>query len=150
MSSFQVHRTKDSYKILTMYRLESWLHILSEPIFILPLDIEKEEITNKFFEALNNSRNLSESEEESFRLDNKLLLKRMKESSFNKLYMSSSACDVSLKQDEIIITPLKCLGKNQGLDEDEENLVKVLYTGKNKDEVSFEIINILESRFKML
>lgn len=143
MNSIEVYRTKKNYKILTQYQLESGSFISSEPIHLLPLDIDKKEIAGKIFEALNSSRILSEREEDDFWLGNKLL-KKIKETSFNKFYQLSTSCRVSKREDLVIIAPRKYLGKDKGLFTEEEQALQVRYDGKNKEAIVTEIIKILE------
>lgn len=144
MKSIQIYLSKEHYKVLTMYRLESWSYIISEPIYILPDNIEKKELSSKIFNALESSCELSESEEDKYRLGNKELLKRMKESSFNKLYGSSKSCSVDLKDNLVTVTPQKYLGKGAGLEEEVGQALKLNYNGENKNEIVTEITRLLE------
>ena len=143
MKSIEVYRTKNNYKILTMYRLESWSYISSKPIFILSLDVNIEEFTNRFFEALNSSRELLESEEDKYWLGNQLL-KEVKESSFNKFYELSTSCRVSIEEDLVVVAPRKYVGKNKGLFTDENNALKLSYNGENQVEIVAEVLKLLE------
>ena len=141
MGSVEIYKTSKNYKILTQYKLESGSYISSEPIFILPIDVNKEEMESKLFEALEASRDLSESEEDDFWLGNKLL-KKLKESSFDKLYKSSCSCHVSLIDGIFSITPQKYVGKNVGLDILEDRAVKFFYDN-NRSEVLEKITQVL-------
>lgn len=143
MKSVEVYRTKKNYKILTQYELESGSYISSNPIFILSLDTDTEEIANRIFEALDSSRLLSESEEDDFWLGNKLL-KEIKESSFDKFYQSSTSCRISKQKDFVIIAPRKYLGRSKGLFTEEKQALKVRFDGRNKNETTAEVIKLLQ------
>ena len=69
--SIQVYKTDKYYKIITMYRTESWTYLLGEPVFLLPLDITAGELAKVILEGLNHSRSISESEEDIIRNNNK-------------------------------------------------------------------------------
>lgn len=143
MKSIQIYLSKRHYKILTMYRLESWSYIISEPIFILPINVEIKELALKVFEALEASCELSETEEDKYRLGNKLLLKEMKETSFDKLYSSSKSCSLVLDEKLVTVIPQKYLGKGEGLEEDEERALKFDYDVENKGNIVLEIVKLL-------
>ena len=95
MKAVFVYKTGKNFKIVTNYELESGSYISSEPIYILPLDIKKDEFIKKLFEALNYSRKLTEDEEDTYWLG-KNLLKKLKETSFDKLYRTSKSFWIKL------------------------------------------------------
>lgn len=49
--SIQVYKTDKYYKIITMYRTESWTYLLGEPVFLLPLDITAGELAKVILEG---------------------------------------------------------------------------------------------------
>lgn len=124
MKAVHIYLTKKNYKVVTMYRLESGSYISSNPIFILPFDIDKEELSSKIFLALKTSRHLSEKEEDEYWLGNKLL-KTLKESSFNKLYENSKSCAVYWEKTRIVIKPYEYQGNNQGLAVNKEKILEL-------------------------
>ncbi len=140
MKSIQIYKTNKNFKILTLYKLSSGSYIASEPIFILDSDIELKILGDKILEALNASHTLKESEEDKFWLGTNLL-KKIKASSFNKFYETSTICDVSFDNKTITITKLKYLGKNKGLEEGE--VYKIAYNEDN----FLETVNILCQMF---
>lgn len=143
MKAIQVYLSKNNYKILTMYRLESWSYLLSEPIFILPENINKKILTEKIFYALDSSREISQSEENNYRLG-KDLLRKLKETSFDKLYNTSVSCSVFLNNNILTVTPHIYLGKGSGLGEVTQSALKINYNGKNKNEITTQIIRLLK------
>jgi hypothetical protein len=141
MKSIQVYKTKKDFKIVTLYKRESDSYIISDPIFIMPIDTKLEDLENKLFEALNTSRTLKESEEDKFYSGN--LLKKIKESSFNKFYAGSSSCYVSLEKGIISITPQKYMGNNQGLEREDDKTYQVTLNDNNRLEVVKDLIQML-------
>lgn len=125
MKAVQIFLTKREYKITTMYRLELGSYILSEPVLIVSNKCSNEELTKSIHEALNLSKQLFGKEEDKYRIGSKELLKRLKESSFNKLYQNSSSCSVFIEESKIIIEPYEYQGKNQGLEVDEARILKL-------------------------
>jgi len=142
MKSVQIYLTRKNYKILTMYQLESGAYIASEPIFVLPKEIEVNELSLKIADALQASRQLSESEKDKYWLGTKLL-KMMKESSFNKLYETSKSCGIYLGGDKVSIEPYKFDGKNQGTSADESRIVE-LSSSTGALELTKVIIDLLK------
>lgn len=143
MKCCQIYKTNKSYKIVTMYRLESWSYIASFPIFILPLQSSGEELADKIFESLKNSRSLLESEEDDFWLGNKLL-KEIKESSFNKLYQNSKSCTVYMEGANLEIEPNNYLGPDKGLEPLTDEVVKINVFNNSKIEVTNCILKVLD------
>ena len=141
MKLVQIYKTNKDFKICTLYKLESGSYITSEPIFIIPIDVRLENLESKLHKALNTSRNLSESEEDEFWLGNNLL-KKMKETSFDKLYRTSLSCNVSLIDDIASIIPQKYAGKNRGLTRDGQ-IYQVTVDNDNYSEVTKKVIEVL-------
>ena len=84
-----VDKTRKHYVILTAYKTEStWL--LSDPVYILSLDTTAEELAKVISDGLAHSRSISETEENIFRSNNKLL-EKMKERSWSNLYKTSKS-----------------------------------------------------------
>jgi len=132
MKSVEVYKTKKDFKILTLYKLESGSYIASEPIFIVSVEAELEDLGEKLFEALNASRTIKESEEDKFWLGN-ALLKKIKEASFSKLYATSSSCHVSFDNGIISIAPQKYLGKDKGLEIEEGRASRIALDNNNNN-----------------
>lgn len=124
MKSIHLYKTSKHYKIVTQYKLVSGSYLLSEPIYILPIDSKIEVLADKIYEALNTSRRISEAEEEHMWLGIKLL-KQMKESSFEGLYRDSASCWISIGSGKISIEPYKYLGKGKGLNIDENRIIEL-------------------------
>ena len=143
MKAVQVYLTKKNYKIMTMYRLESWSYIISEPIYILPKEVEVKELSSKIFDALQSSKQLLESEEEQYRLGNKLFLQTIKESSLNKFYEASKSCGVYKNGNKICIEPYKFDGKDQGISVIKDRILELDSTTESI-EVTKIIIDILK------
>lgn len=116
MKTCQIFKIDNKFIIVTLYRLESWSYISSEPIFILPDDIDIKILLTKVFESLENSRDISENEENEMWLGHDLL-KLLKVKSFSKLYKESVACIVSLNEKNIKVTPYEFYFKTKGLSE---------------------------------
>jgi hypothetical protein len=125
MKSLHVFLTINKYKIVTMYRLDSGSYILSQPIFILNREIGNEELSKYISSALEESKQLSEKEEEKYRIGSKLLLKNLKESSFNKLYENSKSCAVYVEENRICIEPYDFKDKVSGLIVNNENIIEL-------------------------
>lgn len=141
MKSCQIFKAKNAYKIITLYRLESWSYIHSHPIYILPLKTSSDELSMKIFEALENSRDISESEENEFWLGNQLL-KELKEKSYNSLYKDSHSCMVSMNENEFIIEPQQYMGKDEGLEIVKSRILK-FDRNSNKINLGEKIVNVL-------
>lgn len=141
MKGCSIYKTKKAYKIVTMFRRESWAYLLSKPIFILPLETNIEELSEKIFGSLTSSRSISEDEEDNFDIN---LLKEIKEKSYNQLYKNSASCDIFLKESIIEIIPLKYAGKNQGLDEIADQIKEISYSKEKELEITSLIINKLD------
>lgn len=148
MKAVHIYLTKKNYKVVTTYRLESGSYIDSNPIFILPENVDKEELSLKISLALEASRQLSEKEEDKYWLGNKLL-KELKESSFNKLYENSKSCKIYIKNNRKVIQPYKCLGKNQGLTVDESRVLE-LDINTSPLALTEAIINLLKDKVEEL
>ncbi|WP_291077737.1 MULTISPECIES: hypothetical protein [unclassified Empedobacter] len=116
MKTCQIFKIDNKFIIVTLYRLESWSYISSEPIFILPDDIDIKILLTEVFESLENSRDISEKEENEMWLGHDLL-KLLKVKSFSKLYKESVACIVSLNEKNIEVTPYEFYFKTKGLSE---------------------------------
>ena len=116
MKTCQIFKIDNKFIIVTLYRLESWSYISSEPIFILPDDIDIKILLTEVFESLENSRDISEKEENEMWLGHDLL-KLLKVKSFSKLYKKSVACIVSLNEKNIEVTPYEFYFKTKGLSE---------------------------------
>lgn len=144
MKSIHIYKTKKDYKIITFYKLESGSYIGSDPVFVMPIDVSSEDLAGKLFEALNASRTLKESEEDKFWLGNGLL-KKIKETSFNKFYATSLSCNVSFDKGIIILTPYKYTGKDQGLEMEESRTYRVALEKNNRLEVVEKIKQMLAS-----
>lgn len=134
MKSIEIFKTNKEFKIITLYMLQSGSYIASNPIFIFPADVEVKDLSNSISEALKESRILNESEEDKFWLGNGLL-KKIKESSFNKFYATSSSCYISLVNGIISIIPQKYMGKDQGLEMQENLAYRVAINDNNRLEV---------------
>jgi hypothetical protein len=142
MKCIEIYKTNKDFKILTLYKLEAGSYMTSEPIFIMPGDVKLEDLGDKIYEALNASRNLLESEEDKFWLGSKLL-KKIKESSFDKFYEASVSCSVSFSDGIVSIAPQKYLGKNQGLEILEDRAYRVTLDKNNRLEVIQKLMQML-------
>ena len=146
MKSVKIFKTNNNYKIITLYLREHSAYMLSEPIFILPIDSNKNEIANKVFEALEASRVIKEFEEDDFWLGNKLL-KLLKEKSFDKLYFSCTSCSIRLKDDSIEIMPYKYAGYKQGMTEVQEDVIVLPYKIEDKNLIIEKVIEVLNKSY---
>ena len=142
--SIQVYKTDKYYKIITMYRTESWMYLLGEPVFLLPLDITAGELAKVILEGLNHSRSISESEEDIIRNNNKQsLLKQIKEKSYDNLYKNSTSCNIYVESQEITIEPNIYLGSREGLTTDMERVVKLEFLESKYIDIAKLVIDIL-------
>jgi hypothetical protein len=148
MKGCQIYKTNKHYKIITMYRQESWAYISSKPIYILPLEVDINEFSSRLFESLKNSRDITESEEDNFWLGNGLL-KELEERTFVDLYKHSTSCYVwldkkgILSKGEIEIKPNKYLGKSKGLVSVDEESIRIKYNKGKELEITKRVIDIL-------
>lgn len=148
MKGCQVYKTDKHYKIVTVYRQESWAYMSSRPIYILSIKVEEEEFADKLFKALRTSRDIKESEEDDFWLG-KELLKELKESSFDKFYKKSTSCSVWLNKKgmlgkkEIEIVPNSYGSKSTGLVSMDEETIKMEYKKGLEAEIAKQVMNIL-------
>lgn len=142
--SIQVYKTDKHYKIITMYRTESWTYLLGEPVFLLPLDIIAEELARVILEGLNHSRSISETEEDIIRNNNKQsLLKQIKEKSYDSLYKNSTSCNIYVENQEITIEP-NILGSKRGLVTDTERIVKLEFSESKYIDIAKLVMKVLE------
>ncbi|WP_027879246.1 hypothetical protein [Mesoflavibacter zeaxanthinifaciens] len=85
---------KDFIRIYTGYRTESWLTIHSKPIYVLPLGSDESVIKKSLIDCFNQSREISQKEEdEKYYLGNELL-KLLKEKSWKSSY-DASTCQIT-------------------------------------------------------
>lgn len=136
-----VDKTRKHYVIITAYKTEStWL--LSDPVYILSLDTTAEELAKVISDGLAHSRSISETEENIFRSNNKLL-KKMKERSWSNLYKTSKSCTIKIDNNEITIEPWILSGTLRGLVQDEERAVKLEFSKSNYMDVAQVVIDLL-------
>jgi hypothetical protein len=144
MKAAQIYLTKKNFKIVTMYKLDSGSYILSQPIFILDKTVEYEELSKYISLALDNSKELSEKEEDKYRIGSKLLLKSLKETTFNKFYETSVSCGIYVENNNVTIEPYEFKGKDQGLVEDEKRVMK-LESNISDIDLTRAVINALKN-----
>ncbi len=136
-----VDKTRKHYVIITAYKTEStWL--LSDPVYILSLDTTAEELAKVISDGLAHSRSISETEENIFRSNNKLL-EKMKEKSWSNLYKTSKSCTIKIDNNEITIEPWILSGTLRGLVQDEERAVKLEFSKSNYMDVAQVVIDLL-------
>ena len=143
MKGIQIYKTQKHIKIVTMYQIESEAYITSEPVFVFSLDEDISKIKDNIFLALDSSRKISEKEEDTFWLGN-TILKKMNETSFQKLYVSSKSCMVFLEKNNIKIIPMKYAGKGQGLSED-IGVIEMSFNSSDKEKITLIILDFLNS-----
>jgi hypothetical protein len=141
----QVYKTQKSYKILTMYRQESWAFLSSKPIYQIPIESDLEKLSSKIFESINHSRSIKEKEENSFWLG-KNLLEELNENSFNELYKESTSCIILLENNILEITPYRYAGRNKGMEEISEKTIKVKFLQEKQLDITKKIVHILEQK----
>lgn len=142
--ALQIYKTHKHYTIITMYRTESWTYLLSEPVFLLSLDITTEELSKVILEGLKHSRSISESEEDTIRNNNKQsLLKKIKEKSYNDLYKNSTSCTIYVENQEITIEPNIYLGSREGLTTDTEKVLRLDFIESKYIDIAKSVIDIL-------
>ncbi|MDM1045913.1 CdiI family contact-dependent growth inhibition immunity protein [Myroides sp. 1354] len=141
--SIQVYKTKNQYKIITMYRTEAWSYIAGEPLYLLPLDISIQEFLKVILEGLNHSRSILELEVDKIWNNNKQLLKKIEAKSYDDLYKNSRSCDIYIEDKEITIKPNIYLDSKKGLQTDVESIVKIEFLEEKYLEIAKEIIKIL-------
>lgn len=146
MKACAVYKTKKEYKILTSYQVDIGRHVLRNPIFIIPLDIQLHDFKNKIFECLNTSKSISYDEYYSG-ISPKEVLKMMKESSFNGLYKKSTSCMIYLDDNHIKIVPYIYKGYEQGLIELVENTKIIKIENDNTIQIVAEIENMLSKDY---
>lgn len=109
-----IYITNSYFKIVTMYRLESGIYIISNPIYLLPKNSTLDVLFNKVIESLDESRELKIEEEKSFRLGRNLL-KFLKEKSFKNLYQNSIVYSIYLDENHLSIESYIYDNKSIGL-----------------------------------
>ncbi|MBQ6667367.1 MAG: CdiI family contact-dependent growth inhibition immunity protein [Bacteroidales bacterium] len=140
----EVYKTRKHYKIITNYKLKAGSYLSGEPVFILPLDITAENLSEVFFESLNHSRLVSESEEDKIWNNRKQLLKKLKEPSFNALYKNSVSCDIIyVENQKITIKPKIYLGLRKGLVTDTERVIELEFSISNYIDIAQVVIDVL-------
>lgn len=97
--------------------------MISQPIMLMPVHIDDEQLGKAILGGLNSSRTLNEREEDEYYL--KDLLRIMKESSYNKLYANSQCCSISLTGNVVRLTPYKYMGRGQGIEEQEQLTIEM-------------------------
>ena len=131
MKAITIYKINKDYKIVTLYMREAGSYIISEPILNVSISISFNDFYDKIFYSLDSSRDISESEEDKFCLG-KELLKKLKISSFEKLYFNCTSCSIWLNDDILEIIPNKYAGYLQGLEEDIEKKVVFQFSEENK------------------
>src|SRR5690554_420686 len=141
--SIQIYRTDKFYKIITMYRTESWSYIVGKPVFLLPLDVTIQDFLNVILNALNQSRTISESEEFVIWNSKKEILKEIKEKSFDNLYKNSNSCEIYLENYEITLKPTLYLGYKDGVTTLDNKEIKYQFIENKYFDIIKSIIEIL-------
>jgi hypothetical protein len=136
-----VYKTRKHYVIITAYKTESTM-LLSDPVYILSLDTAAEELAKVISDGLAHSRSISETEENIFRSNNKLL-EKMKERSWSNLYKTSKSCTIKIDNNEITIEPWILSDTLRGLVQDEERAVKLEFSKSNYMDVAQVVIDLL-------
>lgn len=139
-----IYKTKNKFKIVTAYRLESWAYIESNPITILPIEASFEQIKNAIFLSINSSKKLSEKEEDFYRLETKEFLKSLRETSYKKFYNNSTSCSIYIENNIVEIIPNRL--KDYYLVEVKEDIQKIEYNN-NKIEITKIVLDILEKKY---
>lgn len=145
MKAITIYKIKKEYKIVTLYKREAGSYIVSEPILNVSIGISFNDFYNKIFYSLDSSRNISESEEDKFSLG-KELLKKLKISSFEKLYFNCTSCSIWLDNNILEIIPNKYAGYLQGLEEDIENKLVFQFNEENKLIIVEKVKDILDKK----
>lgn len=144
MKACQIYKTNKEYKIITLYKTESWAYISSHPIYILPISTNVDELTNIIFKTLESSRSISEIEEKKMWLGDNLL-KAINEVSYNKLYKNSKVCGLFLKEDKIMIVSYTYLGLNKGIVGNDNDEIEIEYKDELKVEIIQKVIDVLNN-----
>lgn len=146
MKSIIIYKTKNNFKIETLYKREHSSYMVSKPIFVLPLDISVEDLSSKLFESLNASRVIKEFEEDALLLGKKLLA-LLKEKSFENLYFNCTSCSVRLKDSNVEIMPYKYAAYKQGMTEVNEDVIIIPYNSIDKITITNIVLEVLEKNY---
>jgi hypothetical protein len=144
MKALSIYKTEKNYKIITMYLKDTGTYILKDPIFFLDLDVDAVKLGEIIFESLNKSRKITSSEDN---FSSKELLKKLKESSFKKLYQNSTSCCIYLEKNLITIEPQICINPNEGLEVVEEDIIQLEYSAQSTCLIVENIIDILNKKY---
>ncbi|ASW73967.1 hypothetical protein IQ37_18430 [Chryseobacterium piperi] len=118
MKACKIYKTKENYKIITLYKTDTGTYVSDTPIFIISISDDTEELGKRVAESLAASKLISYPKENI----SKKVLKEMKESSFKKLYSNSISCGLFLDKEKLEVIPYKCIDPEKGLDEDSERI----------------------------
>lgn len=139
-----IYKTKNKFKVTTMYRLESWAYIESNPIVILPIESNFEQIKNAIFSSIDSSRELSSKEEDFYRLETKELLKSLQETSYKRFYKNSTSCSIYIKNNIVEIVPNKL--KDYYLVEVTDDIQNIEYDN-NELEITRIVLDVLKKSY---
>ncbi len=148
MKRCSLYKTETEYKIVTDSETDIGLFIGDEPVFILPIISDIENIKNAIFECLNSSRKgiytpkVDEGSEWQ-----KWRLKKLKEKSFVGLERRSNYVGLELEKNTLNICPGKYIPR-EGFETVEKDVVKIEYSQDKEIEITERIIEMLKVDYK--
>ena len=131
-----IYKTDKEYKIITMYKTDSGLYHLDEPVFFLPISSSKEELLY----AIQKSISVSKLIKDPLQSDLKDFLRIVKERSLTRFYKSSVCCSLYIEGDDATIEPRIYLGRGLVPDSDRRIILKNF----REEELIEEIVNVLK------
>ena len=108
MASCLVFNTRNNYKIITESYTDVGLLITDEPVFILKKPVSNQVLWLAIYDCLKSSRlKIKQPKRDEWGTWQKNMLKLLQETSFDKLYKTSSSCQVKLENDELFLFQYK-------------------------------------------
>ena len=130
-----IHKTDKEYKIITMYKTDSGLYHLDEPVFFLPISSSKEELLYAIQKSISVSKLIKDPPSNL-----KDFLRIVKERSLTRFYKSSVCCSLYIEGDDATIEPRIYLGRGLVPDSDRRIILKNF----REEELIEEIVNVLK------
>ena len=149
MKASCIYKTEKEYKIITQSETDIGLFISDDPIFILPIISDIEDVKEAIFKCLNNSRKgIYTPKQDEWGKWQKERLKKMKEKSYIGLDKRSNYVGIRLEKNVLVISPGKYTHR-QGFEIVEKDIVEIGYSPDKEMEITERIIEMLKVDYKL-
>ena len=152
MKSCTIYKTNKNYIIVTQSICDIGARITDDPIYVIPVETNIEELREKVFDSLNNSRtDVYTPKRDEWSLFEKRDLEKMGQKSFITLYKNSNSCNLALENDILTIQPDQYCEPNKpksGLCSVKEAAIQINLINTDKTEIMKILIEMLSVSYK--